>query len=196
MKVVGQTKKDIVEAGSLGSRDWGRRALSPARRRTIAAVAEALFCTENERGLVPAPRELTERITDEFDLLIGAGSPDLRRGFRLFGWLVEWLPLFFLGVLSRASRLPLDRRLAYLERLEHARWGLFAALLVSFKIPLTFIAFEQEPELRVTGFDRETISTSRLAARRVPVPARAPAARHAERAEENALATADEVGPR
>jgi hypothetical protein len=143
--------------------------LSSARRQTIAALAEALFCTEDEKGLVPASRELCERITEEFDLLIGAASGDLRRGYRLFSWLIEWLPIFFLGTLSRASRLPLPRRLAYLDRLEHASIGLLATLLVAFKLPLTIIAFEQAPELRVTGFDRETLATPRLVAPK-PLP--------------------------
>jgi len=160
----------MTESNTRDSRDWGRRFLSTARRRTIAAIAEALFSTEDEKGLVPASRELCERITEEFDLLIGAGSGDLRRGYRLFSWLIEWLPVFFVGTLARASRLPLARRLAYLDRLEHARIGLLAALLVAFKLPLTIIAFEQAPELRVTGFDRETLATPRVVAPKVPLP--------------------------
>jgi hypothetical protein len=160
--------------------------LSAARRRTIVALAEALFSTEDDKGLVPAPSELCERITEEFDLLIGAGSGDLRRGYRLFGWLIEWLPVFFVGTLSRASRLPLARRLAYLDRLEHASIGLLAALLVAFKLPLTIIAFEQAPELHVTGFDRETLATPRVAAR-VPLPLAPAAAR---------VPVAEEVGSR
>ena len=143
--------------------------MSAARRQTIAALAEALFCTEDEKGLVPASPELCDRITEEFDLLIGAASGDLRRGYRLFSWLIEWLPIFFLGTLSRASRLPLPRRLAYLDRLEHASIGLLATLLVAFKLPLTIIAFEQAPELRVTGFDRDTLATPRLVAPK-PLP--------------------------
>ena len=148
--------------------------MSPARRRTIVALAEALFSTEDEKGLAPAPPELAERVTEEFDLLIGAGSPDLRRGYLFITWLIEWLPIVFLGVFSRASRLPLARRLAYLDRLEHAKVGLLATLLVGFKLPLTIIAYEQAPELRVTGFDRETIATARLVRRAAPEPARAP----------------------
>jgi hypothetical protein len=150
------------EGGSKDSREWGRRALSPARRETIYALAEALFATEDENGLLPAPPRLADRITDEFDLLIGAGSADLRRGYRVVAWLIEWLPIVVLGVFSRASRLPLARRLAYLDGLEHAKIGLLATLLVAFKLPLTFIAYEQAPELHGTGFDRETIATPRL----------------------------------
>ena len=166
----------MKKGGSRDSREWGRRVLSPARRRTIRALAEVLFSTEDEKGLVPAPPELAERVTEEFDLLIGAGSSDLRRGYLFITWLIEWLPIVFLGVFSRASRLPLARRLAYLDRLEHAKVGLLATLLVGFKLPLTIIAYEQAPELRVTGFDRETISTVRLVRRsaEAPEPTRAP----------------------
>jgi hypothetical protein len=152
-----------IEAPSAKNRDWGRRAFGPARKRTIASVVEALFSNESESGLVPAPAELTARVADEFDLLVGAGSSDLRRGFSLLAFLMEWLPLFMLGELSRASRLPLARRLAYLHRLEHARFALVATLFVAFKLPLTMIAFELAPELALTGFDRATISTPRRA---------------------------------
>jgi len=145
------------------NRDWGRRAFGPARRRAIASLAEAMFSSENADGVAPAPAALAERVADEFDLLVGAGSNDLRRGFRLLAFLVEWFPVFLLGELSRASRLPLARRLAYLHRLEHARWALVATLFVAFKLPLTMIAFEVGAELASTGFDRATISTPRRA---------------------------------
>jgi hypothetical protein len=157
-----------MELGGVpGSRDWGRRAFSPKRRRSIAAVAEALLSDEDERGQVVAPpRELTDRVADELDLLIGAGSSDLVRGFRILAWLVEWLPIVVIGALSRASRLPLARRVRYLESLEHAKLALLSTLLVGFKIPITMLAFELGPELRLTGFDRATISTPRLAGAR------------------------------
>jgi hypothetical protein len=68
-----------------------------------------------------------------------------------------------LGELSRASRLPLARRLAYLHGLEHAKQALLAALFVGFKLPITLLAFELGDELRSTGFDRATISAPRRA---------------------------------
>ena len=152
----------MSDAGvAVKNRDWGRRAFGPGQRRAIAILAEALFSNETEAGLVPAPAALAERVADEFDLLVGAGSSDLRRGFRVLVFLVEWLPLFFLGELSRASRLPLARRLGYLHRLEHAKIALLATLFVGFKLPLTMIAFELGDELVSTGFDRATISTAR-----------------------------------
>src|SRR5690349_14883054 len=99
---------------AIKDRDWGRRAFGSGQRRAIAALAEALFSDETAAGLVPAPAALVERVAGEFDLLVGAGSTDLRRGFKLLAFLVEWGPLLILGQFSRASRLPLARRLAYL----------------------------------------------------------------------------------
>ncbi|MET0595073.1 MAG: hypothetical protein ABW133_20405 [Polyangiaceae bacterium] len=142
-------------------RDWGRRAFSPARKRAIASLVEAMFSDENEDGIVPAPATLVDRVVDDFDLLVGAGSSDLRRGFTVLAFLVEWLPILILGELGRASRLPLARRLAYLRGLEHAKMALLATLFVAFKLPLTMIAYEMSPELGLTGFDRPTISTAR-----------------------------------
>ncbi len=159
----------MTQTVTLPSRDWDQRAFSPKRRRTIAALVEALFSDENEGGLVPASPELVTRVTDEFDVLIGAGSDDLRRGYRFFLWLIEWLPIYVLGVFCRASRLPLGRRLAYLQRLEHAKIAHLATLLVAFKLPLTILAFEQGPELRLTGFDRESLSARRSPQRSLKV---------------------------
>jgi hypothetical protein len=151
------------------TRDWGRRAFSPKRRRSIAAIAEALFSDENEGALVPAPPELVDRVADEFDLLIGAGSADLCRGFRILAWVIEWLPIVVIGAFSRASRLPLARRVAYLQGLEQAKIALLATLLVAFKLPLTMLVFELDPELKLTGFDRPTISARRLTRRTLKV---------------------------
>ena len=161
---------DETVAAVKKNRDWGRRAFGPARKRSIAALAEALFSSETPEGLAPAPAALAERVADEFDLLVGAGSSDLRRGFRLLAFLVEWLPIFVLGEVSRASRLSLARRLAYLHRLEHAKIALVATLFVAFKLPLTMIAFEVGDELGSTGFDRATISTARLARKTAVIP--------------------------
>jgi hypothetical protein len=70
------------------------------------------------------------------------------------------------------SRLPLERRLAYLEALEASRIGWLSMLLVAVKVPLCIPAFEEGEELRSTGFDRESLS----ARRRLPVVAQDEAA--------------------
>jgi len=146
---------------NIEDRDWGRRALSPKRRKSIGALAEAILSTEDEEGLKPAAPEVVERAVDELDLLVGAGSSDLHRGFRLLAWIIEWIPLFVIGAFSRASRLPLTRRLAYLEAVDRSRLPLLPTLLVVFKLPLTMITLEIDPELRLTGLDRATIATRR-----------------------------------
>jgi hypothetical protein len=108
--------------------------------------------------------------------LISAGSDALRRGFLVLAWLIDWLPVFIMGVFSRASRLPLARRLEYLERLERARVPLLAALLSALKIPLAMIVYETGPELQITGFDRPSVSSRRLPVAPVVTPLVASAA--------------------
>jgi hypothetical protein len=151
-----------MDGHDAADRDWGRRGLSRHAVAVARSVVEALLSDEDPaRGLVPPRAELVSRVVDEFDLLLGAGSPDIHRGFWLILFLVEWLPLFVIGAFSRTTRLPLARRVAYFEALEHTRIGLFAALVVGLKIPLSMIAYEVDPELRLSGFDRPTISSRR-----------------------------------
>ena len=51
----------------------------------------------------------------------------------------------------------------YLEALEASKIGWFPLLLVAFKVPLCFPAFEEGDELRETGFDRpDTVARRKL----------------------------------
>jgi hypothetical protein len=159
------------ESARLPKREVARRAFSAKRRRAIAGIVEAFLADEGEQGLIAPRAELVHRVTDELDLWIGAGSPDLGRGYRVLSWLIEWLPLLIVGTLTRSSRLPLARRLGYLVRLERARFPLLSALVVGFKVPITMLAFELDPELRRTGFDRATVSTPRTLQRQLKVHA-------------------------
>jgi hypothetical protein len=154
-------------AGPSGHRlDWKRPGLSAGGRRVVHAVTEALLADEGPDGaLIPGPRDACERSVAALDDSLGRGSADLRRGFRVLTFALEWLPLFILGVPSRMSRLPMDQRVQYLEALESSRFGLLTMLLVAFKVPLCIPAFEEGDELKLTGFDRSS-TTSR---RRLPV---------------------------
>lgn len=146
----------------VSDRDWGQRAFSPFARKVLAAIIEAFFSDEDpDRGLLPARTDLVERVLDEFDRYAGACSPTMRRGFNLLVLALELLPLFVIGTFSRASRLPLGRRVAYLQALEHERRGLLTMLFVGIKLPLTMIAYEVGPELRLTGFDRPSLAARR-----------------------------------
>ena len=70
----------MKQGGTRDSRDWGRRVVfSSARRRTIFALAEVFFSTEGAEGCgAGAARARRAEFLEEFDLLIGAGSTDLR----------------------------------------------------------------------------------------------------------------------
>jgi hypothetical protein len=150
------------DAGPGAHLDWGRSGLGAWQRRIASAALEALLADEDDEGrLVPCSPTASARGVDWLDAALGAGSSDLRRGFVAVSILLEWLPLFVIGAPRRMSRLPLDRRVAYLEALESSRLGLFSMLLVAFKVPLCIPAFEEGPELASTGFDRPTVNARR-----------------------------------
>ncbi|MDI3290401.1 hypothetical protein [Polyangium sp. 15x6] len=152
--------------------DWPVRGLSPRARRVVFAYAEAMYADEDEKGaIVPASPAICERATAWLDHSVGRASSDLRRGFAVLTWLLEMMPLFVIGAFSRMSRLPIARRVGYLEALEQSQFGFFALLLVAFKVPTSVAVFEEGEELASTGFDRP----STTARRRLPVaPERAP----------------------
>jgi hypothetical protein len=154
-----------AESSRRGSRlDWGRSGLSPWQRRVAVAVTEAVLADEGAGGdLVPGDAAACERAARWMDDALGRSSADLRRGFWVLSLLLEWLPPFLIRAPSRMSRLPLARRVAYLEALESSRVGLLSMLLVAFKVPLCIPAFEEGAELSATGFDRPgTASRRRL----------------------------------
>lgn len=142
--------------------DWRRRGLSASTERVAIAVLEALMSDEDDAGrLVPADPEMCQRAVGVLGDTVGRGSSDLRRGFGVLAFLMEWLPLFVIRVPSRASNLPLDKRVAYLEALESSRLGWLSMLFVAFKVPLCIPAFEEGAELAATGYDRPDTVTRR-----------------------------------
>ncbi|MGK3995744.1 hypothetical protein [Sorangium sp. So ce1024] len=152
-------------ARGLDRLDHPRRGLAPWTRRVARSAAEAMLCDEDERGeIVPPGAGVCERAVAALDLSLGQASPETRRGFALLAVCLEILPPFVIGAFSRMSRLPLRRRLAYLEALESSRFGLLAMLLLAFKVPLCIPAFEEGEELALTGIDR----ASTAARRRLP----------------------------
>lgn len=151
--------------------DWPRGGLSAHARRVAWAATEALLADLDERGrLVPASREVCERAVGWLDHSLGRGSGDLRRGFLVLATLLDLLPPVVLGERSRMTNLPLDRRVAYLEALEHGKNGFLSMLLVAFKVPLAIPAFEEGEELASTGFDRPSVSARRKLPVTIPSP--------------------------
>jgi hypothetical protein len=153
--------------------DWAGNGFSARSRRVVQAFAEALLADEDEEGnLVPPRPALCARALAELDHAVGRSSSDLRRGFGVLTFVLEWLPLFILGEFSRMSTLPLDKRIAYLEALETSKVGWFPLLVVAIKVPLTIPAFEQEELLRETGFDRPDTAAKRVLPLAAPSAAR------------------------
>ena len=149
--------------------DWPDGGLAPWARRVCTAAAEAFLADEDEDGtLVPGGAELCERAVAAFDHAVGRSSSDLRRGFAVLAFALEVLPVFLIGEPSRMTRLPLARRIAYLEALEASRIGLLSMLFVAFKLPLLIPAFEEGEELELTGFDRPSTVARR---KRLPISA-------------------------
>jgi hypothetical protein len=142
--------------------DWPRPGLSARSTRVCIAACEALLADYDDEGrLVPGNAALCERTVASFDMSVGRGSTDLRRGFGVLSLALELLPLFIIGAFSRMSRLSIERRVAYFEALEASRIGLLSMLFVAFKLPLCIPAFEEGEELLSTGFDRESTVSRR-----------------------------------
>jgi hypothetical protein len=149
--------------------DWRGHGLSARARHVARAAAEALLADEDGAGhLVACPEKTLDRAVEALDRAVFRGSADVRRGFGVLSFALEWLPIFVIGAPSRMSQLSLGRRVHYLEALESSRIGLLAMLMVAFKVPLCIPAFEEPEELARTGFDRP----STTARRALPVLAR------------------------
>jgi hypothetical protein len=158
-------------AGDPSRLDWGRSGFSARARRVAFAFTEALLSDEDENGeLIPARPEVCELAVGGLDQAVGNGSADLRRGFAVLAVAMEWLPLLLLFTPTRMSRLPLARRVAYLEALEASSIGWLSMLFIAFKVPLCIPAFEEPGELAATGFDRPG-TASRRALPLAPSPA-------------------------
>jgi four helix bundle protein len=152
----------------LSVEDHRRRGLSPRAVRIVRAFAEALLADSDPTGRVVAPApELLERVVDELDRAVGAGSADLQRGLGAVCFAIDSLPPIIVQSFSRMTSLGLAARVSYLEALESSRVGLLATFVVALKIPLVMCAYEVGEELAMTGFDRDSLSTARGA---LPIP--------------------------
>jgi hypothetical protein len=156
---------------SVDDRDAPRVPFAPSTRAIVTAFVEAMGADDGPDGSrEPAPlrAEKTTWIVDEVEQWSSSGSPSIRLGLRGLFWVVDLLPLFVLGLFSRASRLPLSERIAYYEAVEASPIGLLATALVGLKIPVVALLYEEGPELAETGFDRPSLMSLRVIA---PPPA-------------------------
>ena len=148
----------VARGGSGGA----RRGLSARAERVAWAAMEAMLADEDAAGrLIPGSPAACERAVRWLTLATGQSSGDVRRGFGLLTFCLQWLPLFVIGAPRRLTSLPLAERIRYLEALEASRIGLLAMLVLAFKVPMGIAAFEEGEELRSTGFDRPHTASRR-----------------------------------
>lgn len=153
---------DERRRGPASAGEWGRQGLPRPLRRIAQAAAEGFLSDrDGSDGLAPPDAARCRSVVDDFSRTIGAASLPVRWGIGGLLLAVEVLPVAVVRRLRRMSRLPLADRVRYLKALEEHDRGLLATLLVGLKIPMTLSAFERGEGLRMTGFDRASVSATR-----------------------------------
>ncbi len=142
--------------------DYARDGFWSLSRTAAYAAAEAFLSDEDESGaLKKGPAPACARAVKALGHSVGRTGTELRRGYNLLFVVLEFLPLFLIGVPRRMSRLPLKQRIDYFEALEASSIGLLSMLLIAVKVPLCMPAFEEGEELALTGFDRPSTVSRR-----------------------------------
>lgn len=142
--------------------DWNRRVLPGFAKRICRAAAEGILCDRDARGvLVPPDDALLDRIVDKLDLWLGTTSPQLGTAFIALCLGIDAAAMMILRKPTRMTKLSLEERLHYFEKLEEHENGMMSMLLVAFKVPLATAAFEHGEWLHSTGFDREDLVVRR-----------------------------------
>jgi hypothetical protein len=135
--------------------------LGPGALGVARCFAEALLA-QGEPGSPVAPEpELLDRVVREYDDWVHHAGPRMQLGLTALLHLVNLLPCVIVGSFSRMQGLPIPQRVAYLERLEHSRFGLLATAFVGLKIPVAMLAYEVSEGLALTGIDRPSLTTPR-----------------------------------
>ena len=122
-------------------------ALRPRHRTVVRALAEALLHHDAGPG-----EEQLDVLVERFDAHIDVVSPTLLAGLLAALDLVRWMPLLMLFAWSTLERLPVERRVALLERMERSRLPLVVLPLVAFKTMVSLAFFEDPAELRAMGY--------------------------------------------
>lgn len=135
---------------ALRTRDFRRRTLGPAARRTARALAEAFF--GDAEGGTSAAR--LEGFVSELDAFISPASKTLRFGLVAMLVLLRFSPLLFGRVRAFEDLSPAER-VAHLERLERSRVAQLPLLVVAYKTVMTMLFYEDEAELRALGYPGE-----------------------------------------
>lgn len=117
--------------------------LPRSTQRTARALAGALFDTGT--GIPPARLDWLMHDAGEF---LGHAGPKTRWGFIGLLLALEWLPFFF-GIFGRFSRLGIEKRERFLERLESSS---VAVILAAPKAALGLVYYEHPDVVAELGY--------------------------------------------
>jgi hypothetical protein len=134
-----------------GTRDWTRRTFGPGARVVLRSFGEAFFVDPQTPDAGSGER--LDWLVADVDDFVSHATTQLRTLFRIALVVLEIAPLFVIGRWSRASRLPLAERAAYLGRLERSKVAQLAALVVLWKTLLTIVWFEHPESAPAIGHD-------------------------------------------
>ncbi len=118
--------------------------LPPRARRTLEAVAEALFPQEG----VTSPRVRIQELADAVERQLAERGPLVIRAFSGLLTFVDWNPRLFHLRWQRLSELPWVERVSVLESMEQSRWLVRRQAAHTMKLLLGLHGYSQ-PALRV-----------------------------------------------
>lgn len=177
------------------TRDWQRTTFGPFARRTIAALAEAMFTHPDDPPDAGA-RARFEWLAGDADAYVSNASALMRIGFWCMLLVLELLPLFVVGRLSRCSSLRLEVRVRYLEKLDRGRVVFLALFVTVWKTLLTILYFEHPEAAPMLGYDGKHERYKNVK-RPTALEARAPSgAQGSQSASRSALGSRAELDPR
>jgi len=131
----------------------GDEYIDGAEADTLAAIGEALFPRGGafEAGYADFREEC---IADARKMFAGQ-YPSTRMGTRMMIRIFDLSPLFMMAKPVSFRRLPLEKRQALLNRIEHHRYYLFRMMFFGIKLFATVPFFNRDEAARAVGFNPE-----------------------------------------
>jgi hypothetical protein len=131
---------------ALATKDYQRTTLKARHRVIVRAFTEAMFSQDGE-----VSEERLDAFLDEVDAFISPTSKTLRFGLLALLVILRWSPLLFFK-LRTFDELSVDERVEHLERLERSKVKQLSLLVVSYRVILSMVFYEDEGEQRALGY--------------------------------------------
>ncbi len=124
-----------------------RTTFGSGQKETLRSLAEALFSPEGE-----VPPERLDAFPDEVDAFMAPASRELKAGLRILLVLVWLSPIVVFYKFATFDGLPVEERVAVLDRLDRSPRALLSLILAAYKTILTMLFFEHPTELLYMGY--------------------------------------------